>query len=375
MLGKTISQVEIQKNDLEQINIALKAMGEIYATEGNVHHHSRRLAALSKPFFTMDEKYGLSQSLSTDFKTACQEILAYAQNNELIKATLKTIENAKGNERETGLNPRDLLTKIWRLAKLQPHNSNARELVLDNLIHNRRAGGSCLAGIMTRLIHPYSFFISECMKERYYGVFQSQDDDLEIALAHSIQTPPASYFNEDEQLKLALELSQREVFQSTSYNQSQSTTKYPLEQGKANVANDCSATKLCSANKAAVKSDEEFAKELAQKEAIQLSLNLSKNSLRTAKNIEYPKGRTPASQRVAPQPIATQRIASPPAEKLVSDRVKALKERKEQKRAEKTLKKEAIRQKAQEAADLKLALKLSKEETSTNQVTNYRRRR
>lgn len=176
----------IVPTDFAEVVSVLTPMNAIYAVPEDIHKYTAYLGAQCKQIFLrLDDKYHLAQA--GDFETIAREITALSGNDASVITVLGSIRAAGSTvDRETGLNIRDLLVRTWGLAShpLAPQKIttdehpgiqiNARQVVVENLQHNKKTGGGCLPGISARLTQPYCTFMTIILeqamlkqKERY----------------------------------------------------------------------------------------------------------------------------------------------------------------------------------------------------------------
>lgn len=157
---------KIEPTDLTTSKEKLKQIDDVCALEDDIHledptirkKHTSFLGEQYQFFRSLDAKYSLSKVL--DFATVAREILIASGNDKRVEIVLGTIRDSRGTpEAETGLNVQELLVRTWFLAQTPLSPSNARELVVLNLVHNKDTGGGCLAGISARLVQPFSHFV------------------------------------------------------------------------------------------------------------------------------------------------------------------------------------------------------------------------
>lgn len=159
---------------IEEINILLNhlaLMSKSYSLEDDIHMHSSFLGEKYKEFLALDNKYGLScNNTDINAQNIYELIINFAKNDPVIIEILQSIKNFGATiEPETGLNIEDLLIRSWQLSDHCFASANMKELIIDNLLHNKATEGGCLAGIAARLTQPYCCgigFILETIKDQ-----------------------------------------------------------------------------------------------------------------------------------------------------------------------------------------------------------------
>jgi hypothetical protein len=164
ILDITIEEINILLNQLE-------LMSKSYVLEDNIHMHSSFLGEKCKEFLALDNKYGMSgNNTEINAQNIYELIITFSKNDPVIIEILQSIKNFGTNiEQETGLNIEELLIRSWRLSDHCFASANMKELIVDNLKHNKATGGGCLAGIAARLTQPYCCgigFILETIKDQ-----------------------------------------------------------------------------------------------------------------------------------------------------------------------------------------------------------------
>lgn len=177
---------------IEEINILLnhlELMSKSYILEDDIHMHSSFLGEKCKAFLALDNKYEMSgNNADIDFQNIYELIISFSQNDRIVIEILRFIKNFGATiEPETGLNIEDLLIRSWRLSDHCFASANMKELIIDNLLHNKATGGGCLAGIAARLTQPYCCgigFILKTIKDQKQEETETENDTL-------LNNPPA----------------------------------------------------------------------------------------------------------------------------------------------------------------------------------------
>ena len=157
----------LDPKDLTIVTEKLEPIGKIYARDDSVHMHAKYLGEQCKFFLTIDSKYGFSKIL--DPAEVIAQIQSMSKNDREVITILTTIKaNGSIIEPETGLNVMELLVRTWSLANHHLASDSFPLLVIENLQHNIKAGGGCLAGISARLTQPYCNFIRWVLEQKLH---------------------------------------------------------------------------------------------------------------------------------------------------------------------------------------------------------------
>ncbi|MFO1257119.1 MAG: hypothetical protein U1E78_01660 [Gammaproteobacteria bacterium] len=186
-------------NNLNTIRTINENLQGVFALNANIHTYSRQIGTQCRQVLQLDQQHQLSSNTG-DFEAVTREILNHSGNNPRVITVLNSIRaNRAATEPETGLNIADLLIRTWDLTRKAGYH-NARDVVIDNLNHNIVAGGGCLAGIAARLAQPYLALAANTLEQR---LLQPQQP------LYTPQYQDHFDFNEEEQIALAMQLSQQ----------------------------------------------------------------------------------------------------------------------------------------------------------------------
>ena len=267
-IQQKIDQIKTLRLDIERLAGAFnQASARYFAQAVDIHQHTRSIGVFyQEQVLPLDNKYGITPILTesnqaSEYQKICGEILERTPQDR--RADMQRVLENFGFDSETGLNTRDLLSKIWFLVArslrcrylLQSIGFQTDEMpteqfftpeqyVIQVLLHNITTGGGCKPGINARLVQPYAAMLLEHLKilkrekenelnaqlepaslptpERQIGV----DSDLARALALSRSQESARKSSEESDLidpnvRLAMRLS----FQTAYNHQSKTETK------------------------------------------------------------------------------------------------------------------------------------------------------
>jgi hypothetical protein len=189
-------QINMKKEQLDQLHAMLKEMETIFGRDEDIHRHTRRLGEICRQFIEFDNQYVRSLEKVKDINSVTQEILARCPANlkANVEIALNSITNSQEADIETGLLLHELLRRTWAL---KSSYANGEDLIFDNLNHNKTAGGGCIPGITARLIQPYTAFLYRSI-ETHSQAYNAEQSSL---------NKKAGYFEDDEQLGQALSAS------------------------------------------------------------------------------------------------------------------------------------------------------------------------
>lgn len=173
---------------LETIQAYTSLLQTIYGSEEDIHRYTAQLGKIyHEIFYPIDQRLELTSYSAERFQCAVTTLLGINQFNERDSSALTSILNSIQNhnliESETGLNPQELLTRIYALIQ-QPAFAYNRDSILsvliENLEHNIKAGGGCLAGICARLTQVYFALLSDFLNTiQHTLVSEPEHQDLE----------------------------------------------------------------------------------------------------------------------------------------------------------------------------------------------------
>lgn len=186
------------KELLESVCTALTKLAPHYATQEDIHKHTKIIGETIAPVLAADRQLNITngaQSVATLKPTILSYATSPVQGAHIEKVLASITSNGATIERETGLNATDLLSRCCGLAQSPNLVPEEKGRVAYNLASNIQDGGGCIAGICGRLGQLYLSLLQTELQERILleQVLQaSREDDLEdrqqleIALQASI---------------------------------------------------------------------------------------------------------------------------------------------------------------------------------------------